>query len=86
VNGVRPLDTDPEAHRAQLAVYARMRPARRVELAFSMSDLAREVAADGIRSRHPEYDEAFVRHALLRMLLGDALFRAAWPSAPLLEP
>lgn len=61
-----------------------MSGARRIEIAFEMSVSVREIAADGIRSRHPEYDEAQVRHALHRMLLGDRLIREAWPDAPLL--
>jgi hypothetical protein len=72
---MRPLDTTPEAHAVQLELYRRLGPARCLEL-----------AADGIRARHPEYDEAQVRWALFRLLHGDATFRAAWPHAPVLEP
>ncbi len=81
---MRAPDTSPDAERAQREVLARMSGARRIQIAFEMSASLREVSADGIRSRHPEYDEAQVRHALYLMLLGDRLFRAAWPDAPLL--
>jgi hypothetical protein len=83
---VRSPDTSPDADRAQREVLARMSGARRIEIAFEMSTSVREIAADGIRSRHPEYDEVQVRHALHRLLLGDRLFRAAWPDAQLLAP
>jgi hypothetical protein len=83
---VRPLDTSVDAEQLQADVYARMDGGRRVELAIEMSMAMRVIAADGIRARHPEYADSEVRHALHRLLLGDALFLAAWPDAPLLAP
>jgi hypothetical protein len=83
---VRSPDTSPDADRKQREILASLSGARRIEIAFEMSASVREIAADGIRSRHPEYDETQVRHALHRLLLGDPLFRAAWPDAPLLAP
>ena len=50
-----------------------------------MSVAIRHIAADGIRLRHPDYDEMQIRHALNRMILGDSLFKAAWPNAPMLD-
>ena len=82
----RSQDTSPEAHQQQLAAYRRMGPERRLLLALSMSDDGRAVAAAGIKSRHPANGEDEVRDALHRLLLGDTLFRAAWPGRPLLEP
>jgi hypothetical protein len=83
---MRPLDTTPDAHAVQLAFYRRLGPARCLELAVRMSEEVREITADGIRARHPEYDEAQVRWALFRLLHGDVTFRAAWPRAPVLDP
>jgi len=79
-------DTTAEAAAAQLAVYRRMTPAQRGEIALEMSEAARELAKTGIRMRHPDYSETEVRYALFRLLYGDALFRRAWPLAPILEP
>jgi hypothetical protein len=83
---VRSADTAPEAYAKQIEAYRSMSPERRVVLAAQMSDDMLAVAADGIRARHPEYDEARVRWALLRLRHGDDTFRAAWPDAPLLAP
>jgi len=83
---VRPVDTSAEAERIQWDRYAAMTPIDRIEIAWELSPAVREVATDGIPARHPEYDEAQVRHALNRLILGDALFRAAWPDAPALTP
>jgi len=42
--------------------------------------------ADGIRRRHPDYDDHQVMLAAARMRHGDDLVRAAWPDEPFLEP
>ena len=78
-------DTDPAADKVQWEIYARMTGSQRLELGLKMSVAIRQIAADGIRFRHPEYDEAQIRNALNRMILGDSLFKAAWPNAPLLD-
>jgi len=83
---VVPLDTDPAAHEAQVQVYRRMGPASRVALAARMSDDMRGLALQGIRTRHPDYDDQQARHALFRLLLGDDLTRAIWPGQPLVAP
>ena len=83
---MKPADTSAEAYAVQIEVFRRMGPVKRLERALEMSDEARRITADGIRSRHPEYSEPEVRHALFRLTLGDELFQAAWPEAPLLEP
>lgn len=63
-----------------------MEPARRVEIAVQMSDEVWELAADGVRFRHPDYDRQTVVWAVRRMRLGDELFRRVWPDAPLVAP
>jgi len=79
VSDVIARDTSPEAHAAQLEVLARLGPARRVELAFELSEQLREVAVEGIRSRNPELSLGEARRVLWRRLLGEELFRAAFP-------
>jgi hypothetical protein len=83
---VLPHDTTREAHEAQLRALRRLSPAARVELAVKMSEDARAIASAGIAARHPDYSTSDVKHALLRLLYGDDLFRRAWPNAPLLAP
>lgn len=79
-----PSDTSDEAHAAQVAVWRRLGPQRRLAIALRMSDDIRQVALDGIRHRHPEYAVAEARWALLRLVLGDELFARAFPGAPVL--
>ena len=58
----------------------------RLHRAMTMCDEAREVARAGIQARHPEYGDEDAKWALFRLLLGDALFRAAFQGRPLLAP
>ena len=83
---MRPEDTSLDAWDAQVRVWRSMDPSRRLGLALSMSDDARAVTVEGILSRHPDYTREDARHAILRMVLGDALYRAAWPRHQMLEP
>jgi hypothetical protein len=80
------LDTTVEAQQVQIQVYRRLGPEGRLQRAMDMCDEAREVAQSGIRARHPEYSDEAVKWALFRLLLGDSLFRAAYPGRPLLAP
>ena len=79
-------DTTEDAAAVQTELYRRMSAAQRCEIAAQLSAATREIALDGIRRRHPAYDDAQQRMALFRLLLGDDLFRRAWPGHPLLDP
>jgi len=81
-----PADTDPEAYEAQLEVWRRMAPEKKLAQVFQLSDVVRELVIAGIRDRHPEYDEEQVKHAAFRHFLGDALYREVWPDRDLLPP
>jgi hypothetical protein len=79
-------DTTPDAAAVQTAIYRRMTPDQRTWAAAEMSTMARAITLDNIRARHPEYVEHQARMALYRLLVGDELFRRAWPAEPLLAP
>lgn len=66
-------DTPADAGRAQHAVFRRLAPADRVELAVQMSEEARALAADGMRHRRPNAGEAEIESAVRRLMLGDEL-------------
>ncbi len=76
---IRPRDTSEEAWEVYRSVIAAMTPARRVEMAFELSEWGRELARAGIRSRHPDYTERQVSLALFRLLYGDDLFHQVYP-------
>ena len=83
---MRPHDTTPEAHAFQLAVYRRMGLDRRLAVALELSEAARRTSLDGIRARHPDYDEPTAIRALFRLLHGDDLCAKVWPGQPLPAP
>lgn len=80
------IDTSREAQRRQGEVFRAMGPGARVAMAFDMSEMVFAIARAGIGGRHPEYGEREVRLAEFRQRLGDPLFTAAFPDAPLLAP
>jgi len=63
-------DTSQEAHEFQMRLYRAMTPEQRSELALRMSDDIRQIAAEGIQQRHPDYSERDVRRALVALLYG----------------
>lgn len=79
-------DTSAEAAAVQLAAWRRLGPEARVAMAAHLSDDIRQVSLAGIRQRHPDYTDDEVRRALLRLIVGDALTRAAWPGRTLVDP
>ncbi len=58
----------------------------RLAMAIALSEEVRELSRCGIRARHPDYGSQQVEWALRRLTLGDPLFQAAWPTAPLMPP
>jgi hypothetical protein len=83
---VRPRDTDEKAEQVQLELLRRLSPQRRVEMTAQLSEDVRAIARAGIRTRHPEYTDEQVRHALFRLLYGEELFRRVWPGIALVSP
>lgn len=74
-----PADTPLEVARMQHAIYQRMPAERRLRMAFEMTASIRRVSEDGVRSRHPEYTQRQVELAVIRMMVGEDLFRRAYP-------
>jgi hypothetical protein len=78
---MRPLDTTPEAERIQLEIFRRMGPEKRLKAAIGLSRTCRELLIEGIRRRHPEYDQRQIRLAVIRLILPEKLFLEAYPEA-----
>ena len=43
-------------------------------MTFELSDNMRSIVADGVRHRHPQWDEPTVEREVLRLMIGDELF------------
>ena len=76
---IRPLDTSQEAWLVTREAHARLGPDGRVRAAFEAAEFGRALALEGIRLRHPEYDQRMLRLALFRLLYGDVLFLKVFP-------
>lgn len=75
----RPADTSANAWELTRAAHARLGPEGRLRAAFEASEFVRSIAREGIRARHPGYDELQLDRALFRQTYGDALFRKVFP-------
>ena len=64
---IKPNDTTPEAAAVQSEVIARLTVARRLELAFEMSEMARALARARLREEHADWDDADLDRELLRL-------------------
>jgi hypothetical protein len=78
---MRPLDTSSDAEKVQIEIFRRMEPQKRLQAAAFLSETCRTLLAEGIRKRHPHYDEVQVRLAVIRCLLPEDLFLRAYPNA-----
>lgn len=74
-----PNDTTPEAAAVQAEIWRRMPPERKHQIAAELSENVRQIAAQGVRSRHPEYTDDEVRLAVIKLSIGEQLFRQAYP-------
>jgi len=79
-------DTSDEAAEVQLRAYRKMTPSDRLRVGLELTRMSRDLLAQGIRTRHPEYSEDEVEWALIRTWLGRELFERAYPRCPQLEP
>ena len=71
-------DTSEEAGAIHREALRRLGGAARVELAFAMSREAREISLAGLRRHEPGLSEEHARRKLLRRVLGEELWTAAY--------
>ena len=72
---LRPADTSTRAWELTRAAHARLGPEGRLQAAFEASEFMRSIAREGIRARHPGYDDLQLNRALFRQIYGATLFR-----------
>ncbi|RKY11620.1 MAG: hypothetical protein DRP65_03770 [Planctomycetota bacterium] len=48
---------------------------QRAAMTFELGDNIRKLAVAGVRSRHPEYDDKKVSMAVMKLMIGDLLFK-----------
>lgn len=74
-----PADTTIEAVRKQIAILRRMGPEVRLKTAFELSDKLRDIVEAGVRERNPSYDEQRIKQEVLRLMIGNALYKQIYP-------
>lgn len=77
-----PVDTSEDAFLVRLAILRRMTLTQKAEQISELSEALRACMIAGVCFRHPEYAADEARWAVIRHLLGDELFGAAFPRAP----
>lgn len=80
-----PADTTADAQRVRFDILRRMSFSQKAEQMSDLSEALRDTMISGVRFRHPEYAPGEARWAVVRHLLGDDLFVAAFPDAPRLR-
>jgi len=75
----RPLDTTSEVEEVQVRALRSMTPEQRLDLAIQLTNTSRRLLAAGIRLRHPEYTEEMIHYAVIKAILPEDLFSAAYP-------
>jgi hypothetical protein len=73
-----PADTTIEAARKQIEILRSMGPQARLKTAFELSDNLRSIVEESVRGRNPSYDEQQIKQEVLRLMVGDALYREAF--------
>ena len=74
-----PEDTTLEVARVQFTVLRNMGTVGRAKATFELNDTIRLLAEEGIRKRHPEYDDKAVRLALIRLSVSREVFQRLIP-------
>lgn len=70
-----PRDTTEEALAVQIRGLRRLGLAGRAAMTFELSDNLRQIVRDGVRYRHPTWNETRVKHETFRLVYGDRLYR-----------
>lgn len=70
-----PMDTTLDAARKEFEILRKLGPEVRASMAFELSDNLRDLVEAGVRHRHPDFDEEQVNLEVVRLMLGDKLYK-----------
>jgi len=76
-----PPDTTPDAAIKQLEILQRLDINARAGMTFQLSDNLRRTVEAGVRQRHPDWGQEEVKRAVLRLTIGERLFRQVFGDA-----
>ncbi len=75
-------DTTAEALAVQFQVLRRLGPSGRAAMTFDLCDNLRSLVEAGVRHRHPSWEDQTVEREVIRLMIGDELFRRAYGKGP----
>ena len=73
--GIISPDTTIEASAVEVEILRKMDVSQRAEITFQLGNNLRQMVESGVRFRHPDYDNRKVNMAVLRIFVGDKIFR-----------
>jgi len=76
-----PSDTTVEAARKQLEILRSLDMSARANITFQLSNNLRQTVEAGVRHRHPDYNEQQIKSEVLRLMVGERLFREVFGDA-----
>jgi hypothetical protein len=76
-----PADTTLEAAKKEFEILRRLGPEVRAGMAIEMSDNLRGIVEAGVRDRHPDFDQKKIDLEVLRLMIGDELYKQMFGSA-----
>jgi len=76
-----PSDTTVEAARKQFEILRRLDMNGRANMTFQLSNNLRQTVQAGVRHRHPDYDEQQITREVVRLVIGERLFREVFGDA-----
>lgn len=70
-----PSDTTFEAAKKEFEILRKLGPDARARMTFELSDNLRDLVEAGIRHRHPDFDEKKIIREVLRLMIGNKLYK-----------
>lgn len=77
--GMVSADTTADAARLQAEIWKRMSPGQRLRVGFELSAGVRRRLEQGVRMRHPDYDDETVQRAVFLLMRGPDAFAEVFP-------
>ncbi|AEH51731.1 hypothetical protein [Pseudothermotoga thermarum] len=80
------LDTPTELEKAQIEILRKMPPEKRLKMSIELTENTIKLLKEGVRNRHPEYSDEEVKFAVIKILLGEELFKKVYPQFKEIKP
>lgn len=77
----RSQDTTLDMEQKQIEIFRGMSPEARLKIAVQLCHMSRNLLAEGVRKRLPQYDEQQIKLTVFKLLLQEPLFQSAYPEA-----